>query len=111
MGYTNTPVNGARVPDHNENLNAIWKAEGILAHDLETRVNMRFANMADLTAKLVGDYAPVGGEVAYVADVGQYLGFVQGSWRRIYPSTPQIFSGTTTPPAGLGAVGDIYFQV
>lgn len=111
MSYTTSPVNGVRVPDKNEKLADIWKAEGVLAHDLETRVNMRFANMADLVAKLTGDFTPVGGEIAYIADVGQYLGYVKGAWKRLYPSTPQIFSGTSVPPANLGSVGDIYLLV
>lgn len=111
MGYTTSAVNGFHVPDHDENLRDIWRAEGVLAKDLETRVNMRFASMTDLVTKLSGDYTPTGGEIAYVKDVGQYLGFVKGEWKRLYPSSPQIFSGSVVPPANLGQVGDVYLLV
>jgi hypothetical protein len=110
MSYGTTPIDGIRVPDHNEKVADIWRASGYVAQDVEPFTNMRFTNMADLTTKLTGVNAPADGMQAYVDDVGQLLLYVNGAWKRVYPVERQILSGTTVPAASLGAVNDIYMQ-
>ena len=76
----------------------------------ETFVVMRFSSVADRTTKFSNaNITPEEGMICFMSDTKAWYGYVSGEWKRIYPATPEITSGTTAPTAP-GAVGDIYFQ-
>jgi hypothetical protein len=110
VSFLKTPINAWDVPDASENINRGALHVRTLGYEAEQFTVMRFANMATLLAKLVGDNAPKDGMVAFVDDVDQLLLYAGGAWHRVYPTERMIYSGTTTPAASLGTVGDLYYQ-
>jgi hypothetical protein len=78
-----------------------------LAQWADDRVVMRFATQTALGTAIP---APVAGQLAFIV-ADKVLQLYDGTgWKRVYPSSPAIYTGTATPAASLGAVGDIYIQ-
>jgi len=111
MGLSASPVQGVQLMDHDEMLKFIWDRINDIALFYETRGVMRFQNISSLNAKLIGDASPVAGMTAWIVESKQLITYDGTSWQRVFPASPQIYTGTTTPAASLGAVGDVYFQV
>ncbi len=107
MSTVNTPNQGIPYPDHNEFLKFAWQQirDAVLA--MEPKLNMKFANAADLAAKIP---SPTSGMLAYLDDSDTLNLYTGAAWVRVYPSSPAIYSGAGAPSSGLGAIGDIYFQ-
>lgn len=108
MTMLSTTNQGAPFPQVNEPINNVNDWVEQLALFMEVRGVQRFADMATLSTKRP---SPAGGEMAYItADKSVYV-YDTISWKRVFPPSPMVYSGTTTPAAGLGAVGDLYIQV
>jgi hypothetical protein len=107
MTMLSTSNQGVPYPDVNEPLNNVNDWLYAMAQYLETRGVARFATMAELSSKRP---SPASGEVAWVFETHSVYVFDVNAWKRIYPPTPMVYSGTTTPSSSLGAVGDLYIK-
>lgn len=106
MAIQFSPIQGFRYPDMNEYLKDVPQFIQNLALDVEKRVVMIFASSSDRSTKLP---SPVAGQVTYLQDQKAWDGFDGTAYRRIWPPSPNITSGTAVP-TGTGAVGDLYVQ-
>ena len=78
-----------------------------LAQWVDDRVVMRFATQTALGTAVP---APVAGQLCFIV-ADKVLQIYDGTgWKRVYPSSPTIYTGTAAPAGSLGAVGDIYIQ-
>jgi hypothetical protein len=107
MAILSSPVQGLPYPDQNEKLNTVDEYIRNLAFALEKKLFMVFESAADRDAKIG---TPAEGMVAYLKDVNAAHVRTDTAWKQIYPASPTIYTGTATPAASLGAVGDIYVQ-
>lgn len=107
MSTLNTSNQGIPYPDHNEYLKFAWQQirDAVLA--IEPKLNMVFANSSDLATRVP---SPTEGMVAWMQDANVLQVYDGSSWKRVYPSSPAIYSGSGAPSSGLGTIGDLYFQ-
>lgn len=101
-----TPVQGFRYPDDNELLQDVPQFIQNLALDVEKRVVGVYDDLADRALRVP---SPTDGTMTWLKDTNKLEIFDGGSYRQIYPVTPNITSGTAAP-SGTGAIGDIYVQ-
>lgn len=107
MSMRSTANQGAPFPDVNEPLNNVNDWIYLLATHQEVRGIQRFSSQADLSTKRP---SPTEGEVCWLNDSNQLQVFDGTAWKRVYPPSPMVYSGTTTPSSSLGAVGDLYIK-
>jgi len=101
-----SPIQGFRYPDMNEYLKDVPQFIQNLAVDVEKRVVMIFTTASDRGTKLP---TPVSGQVTWLQDQKALDVYDGAVYKRIYPPSPNITSGTAVP-SGTGAVGDLYVQ-
>ena len=94
-------------PDVNEPINNM--NDWIYALDIfaELRSVQRFANAAELSSKRP---TPVAGEVAWLTTEKIIQVYDGTAWKRVYPPSPMVYSGTAAPVSTTGAVGDLYVK-
>ena len=113
MSMRATATQGAPFPDVNEPLNNMNDWLYLLATFQEVRGIQRYATQAACSAARP---TPTAGEVAFItADVNNnnqpIIQVYDGSaWKRVFPPSPMVYSGTGTPPNTTGAVGDIWIK-
>lgn len=110
MATVPTPVQGLPVPDNNTEIRKLYQAIIDLGEDVELRISMRFASMTELATKLAG-VTLVAGMEAWISDSKVKMIYDGTTWHQMWPMKPAIMSGTSTPAANVGNVGDIYFQL
>jgi len=106
MSIQFSPIQGFRYPDMNEYLKDVPQFVQNLALDVEKRVVQIFASASDRGTKLPN---PVSGNLTWLQDQKAMDVFDGSVYKRIYPFSPNITSGTSAP-SGTGAIGDIYIQ-
>lgn len=107
MSMRSTDNQAAPFPDVNEPLNNVNDWIYALATFMEVRGVQRFSSQADLSTKRP---SPSEGECAWLQDSNVLQVFDGTAWKRVYPPSPMVYSGTTTPSSSLGAVGDLYIK-
>lgn len=94
-------------PDVNEPLNNVNDWIYYLATFAEVRGVQRFATQAELSSKRT---SPTAGEFAWVTADKTVQVYDGTGWKRVYPPSPMVYSGTTVPSSSLGSPGDIYMK-
>jgi hypothetical protein len=94
-------------PDVNEPMNNMNDWIYALDTYAEVRSNQRFASQADLSTKRP---TPGAGEMAYLIDQKIIQVYDGTTWKRVFPPSPMVYSGTAAPTSALGAVGDLYVK-
>ena len=94
------PLADEKVADGNDHVRA-------LANKLDDLVVMRFPTQAALTTAIP---APVSGQTVWIVADKVMQVYDGTGWKRIYPPTPNILSGSTTPNTLQGTAGDIYLM-
>lgn len=107
MTTRSTANQGAPFPDVNEPLNNMNDWIYALAVFLETRGVQRFSTQADLATKRP---TPSDGEVCWITSEDAMYAYTGSAWKRVYPPSPMVYSGTAVPASTLGAVGDFYIK-
>jgi hypothetical protein len=107
MAILNTSNQQLPYPDNNEYLKWVWQYIRNLALAVEKISVMRFATSSDLTSRVP---SPEEGMLAYLLDSNTLQVYTGSSWARVYPPSPAVYTGTTTPASSLGATGDLYIQ-
>lgn len=106
MAILNTPINQLPYPDNNEMVKDVPDFIRDLAQAVDKKILGVYANQAALSA--AGPFAA--GRLAWITADSVLQIYTGSTWVRIYPSSPRIFSGSTTPSSSLGSPGDIYIQ-
>lgn len=107
MTMRSTTNQGAPFPDVNEPINNVNDWIYALATFLEVRSVQRFTSQANLSTKRP---SPSEGELAYLTDTNILQVFTGSTWQRVFPPSPMVYSGTTTPSSSLGSPGDLYIK-
>jgi hypothetical protein len=94
-------------PDVNEPINNMNDWIYLLATYAELRGIQRFASAAELSSKRP---TPTAGETAFLVDQKIIQVFDGAAWKRVYPPSPMVYSGTGAPASSLGVVGDLYVK-
>ena len=94
-------------PDIDEPLNNMNDWHYLMAVYAELRSVQRFATAAELSTKRP---TPVAGEVAWLTAEKVIQVYDGTAWKRVYPPSPMVYSGTGVPASSLGAVGDLYVK-
>lgn len=107
MTYATTAVSVIPYPQSDEKLADGNDHVRKVAQYIDTRLVMRFASQSALGTAIT---APVAGQLAWIV-ADNVLQIYDGTgWKRVYPASPTIYTGTAAPAASLGAVGDVYIQ-
>ena len=112
MAIQNTGIGKYPYPDNQEFLKYVWQYIRDLAQAVEKDTVQRYLSASDRSARCP---SPLPGQMGYVVDqniVCVYAKDAAGAWgwQQVWPNKPGVYSGTAAPAAGLGSVGDIYFQ-
>ena len=94
-------------PDVNEPINNMNDWIYALAQYAELRGVQRFATSAELSTKRP---TPTAGETAFLVDQKIIQVYDGTAWKRVYPPSPMVYSGTAAPPSSTGVVGDLYVK-
>lgn len=106
MALIFTSNQGIRIPDANEYVRNIPAAMAASVTDIEKLLVQVFDSVADRGTKVP---APMEGMLCWLRDVDRLEVFDGVQWRRVYPTSPAIKSGTAAPTS-TGQDGDIYIQ-
>lgn len=107
MGYKPSPVLGLDIPDSNTE---VRETREVIEHhikQIETYSVMSFASMTDLSTRVP---SPREGMLSWIRDINELYVYDGSGWRRVWPTSPRIHSGTTLPSNALGQDGDVYFR-
>ena len=107
MAIQSTGNQGLPYPDNAEYLKYVWQYIRDAELAIEKKLVQVFASQTDLTTRVP---SPVEGMMAYLKDSDIIQVYNGTSWKRVYPQSPAIYSGTTAPASTLGSVGDFYMQ-
>jgi len=107
MAIGNTANQGVPYPLSSEYVKDVNDHIRNLALFVEKQLVMKFADMTALGTKVP---APTAGMAAWITADKTLMVYDGTAWKRVYPTSPMMYSGNTAPASTLGQVGDFYVQ-